>query len=236
MNITEDKKSNHLNLMLMNSSPGILDEDAFEIKIEVVENGSLQLHTQSYQRLFTMTKGAKQNMEVTLNDNATFTYLPHPSVPHRDSIFKAKNKIYLGNNCKLIWGEIITCGRILKDEVFTFSKYHNSTEIFLNRRLIIKENIVMQPSFINPSKMGQLEGYTHQASLLIIDETIDTDLFTNEVNDYLQQQNEIDFGISTTHTNGIIIRILGYKGEPLFNFLNHIAALAKALKPEIYVA
>ena len=235
MNITEDKKSNHLNLMLMNSSPGILDEDAFEIKIEVVENGSLQLHSQSYQRLFTMTKGAIQEMEIKLNDNSSFTYLPHPSVPHKDSIFRAKNKIYLGNNCKLIWGEIITCGRTLKDEVFTFSKYHNSTEIFLNRKLILKENIVMQPSLVHPEKMGQLEGYTHQASLIIIDKIIDNNLFTNEVNDYLVQQTEIDFGISTTHTNGIIIRILGYKGEPLFNFLNHIAALAKALKPEIYV-
>ena len=92
----------------------------------------------------------------------------------------------------------------------------------------------MQPSFINPLKMGQLEGYTHQASLIIIDETIDTDFFTNVVNDYLQQQIEISFGVSTTHTNGIIIRILGYKGEPLFNNLYHIAQLTKTIKSTIY--
>lgn len=236
MNITEDKTAKELHLMLMSTSPGILDEDAFEIRIDVVENGSLQLHTQSYQRLFTMIKGATQDLEVYMQDNSSFTYLPHPSVPHKDSIFKAKNRIFLSNNCQFIWGEIITCGRSLKEEVFTFSKYHNSTEIFLNNKLIIKENIVMQPSLIHPSGMGQLEGFTHQASLLIINDAIDNETFNNAINDYLQQQVEIDYGISTTHTNGIIIRILGYKAEQLYNYINHIAVLAKTLKPVIYAA
>jgi len=33
-NITEDKSSNRLQLMLMSSSPGILDDDEYELKIE----------------------------------------------------------------------------------------------------------------------------------------------------------------------------------------------------------
>ena len=40
--------------MLMSSSPGILDEDKYLMKIEVAEGCALKLHTQSYQRLFTM--------------------------------------------------------------------------------------------------------------------------------------------------------------------------------------
>ena len=53
-NITEDKTGATLQLMLMSSSPGILDGDEYKIKIELEENCSLQLHTQSYQRLFNM--------------------------------------------------------------------------------------------------------------------------------------------------------------------------------------
>ena len=37
VNITEDKSSPQLQLMLMNSSPGILDEDDYEQKIELSE-------------------------------------------------------------------------------------------------------------------------------------------------------------------------------------------------------
>jgi urease accessory protein len=225
MNITEDKQGKDLHLMLMSSSPGILDEDEYELRVDVVENGSLQLHTQAYQRLFNMVTGAKQTMEVHLQQGSSFTYLPHPSVPHESSIFTSKNKIYLSNNCNLAWGEILTCGRKLNGEVFSFSKYHNRTEIFLNSKLIIKENLLMQPLLVNPNSMGQLASYTHQASLIIINQTIDTIEFTDTVHNYLQQQTEIDFGISTTQTNAIIVRILGNKAEQLLNCLKMTALL-----------
>ncbi len=230
MNITEDKQGKDLQLMLMSSSPGILDEDAYEFKIDVAENCSLQLQTQSYQRVFNMQKGATQLMEITLQKNASFTYLPHPSVPHKNSIFTARNKIYVSNNCNLIWGEILTCGRKLNDEVFEFSKYHNITEIYLNSKLIIKENLLMQPLLVNPNSMGQLEGYTHQASFIYLNESVDIVELCDTVYEFLSNKNEIQFGVSTTQTNGIIIRILGFKAEQLFTYLKEISALIQEQK------
>jgi urease accessory protein len=227
MNITEDKRGKDLQLMLMSSSPGILDEDEYEFKIDVAENCSLQLQTQSYQRLFNMQKGATQLMEIALQKNASFVYLPHPSVPHKNSIFTARNKIYLGNNSTLIWGEILTCGRKLNDEVFEFSKYHNITEIYLDNKLIIKENLLMQPLLINPNIMGQLEDYTHQASFIYLNETIDIAELCDAVYELLSSKNEIQFGVSTTQANGIIVRILGFKAEQLFSYLKEIAELIK---------
>ena len=106
-NITEDKKSPKLELMLMCSSPGILDEDEYEMNIALEENCYLQLHTQSYQRLFNMKKGATQKMEIHLRKGTSFVYLPHPAVPHEDSIFTATNKIYLSDGCTLTWGEVL---------------------------------------------------------------------------------------------------------------------------------
>src|SRR5204862_1577227 len=133
-----------LQLMMMCSSPGILDNDDYEIKISLDEDCKVQLHTQSYQRLFQMQTGAKQCTEVHLKEGASLVYLPHPAVPHAQSIFTSINKIYLSKKSSLIWGEILTCGRQLKAEVFTFSKYHNITEVCMEGRLIIKENLQMQ--------------------------------------------------------------------------------------------
>ena len=168
MNITEDKKAKKLHLMVMSSSPGVLDEDEYNINISVTENGALQLHTQSYQRIFNMQNGAKQNMEIHLAKGATFVYLPHPSVPHEQSIFKASNKIYLQDNSSLIWAEILTCGRKLNGEIFQYAKYHSITDIYLNDKLIIKENLFMQPALINPVLLGQMEGFTHQGSMIVL--------------------------------------------------------------------
>jgi urease accessory protein len=234
-NITEDKKAPCLHLMLMSSSPGILDGDDYQIKIEVDENCSLQLHTQSYQRLFNMKTGAVQNIEVFLKDNSCFTYLPHPTVPHLQSIFTAKNKIYTGKNCKLIWGEILTCGRKLNGEVFGLSKYHNLTEIYFNTKLIIKENLLIQPTLIDPSLTGQMEGYTHQASLIILDKEINTIAAKETIAELLGIMNDIDFGITTAAINGIIVRILGNKAEQLHDCLKTIAALVQQQNINQYI-
>ena len=91
----------------MSSSPGILDEDEYELKIELGENSSLQLHTQSYQRLFNMKKGAKQLMEVYLEKGSSFVYLPHPSVPHENSVFTATNKFFLSDGLPVDMGRDI---------------------------------------------------------------------------------------------------------------------------------
>jgi urease accessory protein len=227
VNITEDKSSPQLQLMLMNSSPGILDEDDYEQKIELAENSSLKLHTQSYQRLFNMKKGAKQLMEVHLQNGASFVYLPHPSVPHENSAFIAINKFFLTASCRLVWGEILTCGRKLNGEVFQYSKYHSITQVFINDKLVIKENLLMQPSVIDPTAIGQLEGFTHQASFIFLDEESDCINMADTINEYLSGQTEIIFGITAAPVNGLIIRILGYKAEQMHDCLKVIAKIAE---------
>jgi urease accessory protein len=229
-NITEDKQAAGLQLMIMNSSPGILDGDDFEIKIEQDECSSLQLYTQSFQRLFNMKEGAKQVMEIHLQKKAEFIYLPYPAVPHENSIFAAKNKIYLSDGCRLLWGEILTCGRKLNGEVFKFSKYHNITEVYFNNKMIIKENLLVQPLLIDPLAIGQLEGFTHQASLIYISEKSGNDNLAESLHDYLSLEKNIVFGISSTEGNGTIIRIFGHSAEQMHHQVKTIAVLIEEQK------
>ena len=234
--ITEDKTTNQLHLMLMSSSPGILDDDEYHVKIDVEEHGHLQLHTQSYQRLFQMKKGAQQYMQVNVQQEACFTYIPHPVVPHKNSIFTSHNTIHLQPNSRLLWGEILTCGRAQNGEQFHFSKYHNITDVFVNNRLFIRENLLVQPAMVNVQALGQWEGYTHQASLIYVNDTSVGVI----IHAQLLQEKGIAFGISTMASNGLIIRLLGYKAEQLYNCLKTMAALLNqaapvAQKPELYV-
>jgi urease accessory protein len=224
-NITEDKKAGPLHLMLMCSSPGVLDGDDYQLKFNIEENAHLHLHTQSYQRLFNMKQGARQKQEFYLQKNASLIYIPHPSVPHKQSIFTTCNKIYLEGNNKLIWGELLTCGRKLNGEQFDFIKYHSVTDIYMQGRLAIKENWLVQPGITNLQAIGQWEGYTHQASLIILNNQDNIPLYYDAINHFLLQQQEISFGISTLPHSGLIVRILGYKAEQLFNCLNRIAML-----------
>lgn len=224
-NITEDKTKGDLQLMLMSSSPGILDGDNYDIKIELLEQSFLQLHTQSYQRLFTMKNGATQHFEAHLAPQSSFIYVPHPLVPHESAHFTTRNNIYLSPQCTLIWGEVLTCGRKLNGEVFKFTKLHSLTNIYLNNRLMIKENLYLEPQAINLNAIGQLEGYSHQASLIYLNELADIAELNKKINHFLSQQKDIVFGISEPPLNGLIVRILGQKAEQLYDCLKVITSV-----------
>lgn len=228
-NITEDKQAGPLHLMLMCSSPGVLEGDNYQVKINIAEGGHLQLHTQSYQRLFNMKTGARQSMEVYVQKNASFIYIPHPAVPHKQSVFTTHNKIYLQENTRLIWGELLTCGRKLNGEQFDFVKYHSITDIYLNGRLVIKENLLVQPGITNVHAIGQWEGHSHQASLIILDKPETITQVYETINNYLQQQKELTAGISSLSNTGIIIRLLGHKAEQLYTCQHSIAALVTGI-------
>ena len=221
--ITEDKNDRTLHLMLMSSSPGILDNDEYKIKIELDEACAVELETQSYQRLFQMKNGAKQEMEVKMAKGSLFIFLPHPSVPHGSSIFSSKNKFSLSEDCLLIWGEVMTCGRKLSGESFQFSKYHSLTEIFLSGKLIVKENLLMAPDLIDVNAIGQLEGYTHQATFTCLGTKFSGNSIIENIHELLLNEKDICFGVSALPVDGFIVRLLGYKAEQLYNSLRMLA-------------
>lgn len=225
--ITEDRKGKELQVMLMSSSPGILDGDVYEQQISVGAGCHLELTTQSYQRLFQMKEGATQTVEVHLAPGSSFFYLPHPVVPHAQSIFTAKNTIHVAEDCTLVWGEIISCGRKMNGEVFKFSMYRSSTEILMGNRLVVKENMLLEPAKLQMGSVGQWEGYTHQASLICLNSQMDTNAVAAQLIDDLKAQPGIAFGVSALPVNGLIVRFLGNKAEPLYNWIRRTAAFLK---------
>jgi urease accessory protein len=229
-NITENRKAHQLKLMLMSSSPGILDGDQYQIKIDLEAGSSVQLLTQSFQRLFNMKESATQSMEVNMAADSSFCYLPHPAVPHKQSSFAATTKIHLATRCILILGEILTCGRKLNGEVFLFSKYHSISEIYLQNKLVVKENLLIQPALTNVNAIGQLEGFTHQASLIYLDEKAPDVELSKSLQTFLSEQKDIAFGITRAPMKGLIIRLLGQKAEQLYDCLVTIGEMINTEK------
>jgi urease accessory protein len=107
-------------------------------------------------------------MEVRMEKGSSFRYLAHPSVPHQGSRFSSRADFFLEENCLLCFGEVITCGRRLNGEQFAFSHYHSLTSVYYKNRLVVRDNLQLEPAVSDPMAIGQLEGFTHQASLLFI--------------------------------------------------------------------
>lgn len=222
-NVGENRPDPALYLMIMSSSPGILDNDCYDIEILTEKNARLQLQTQSYQRLFKMKDGASQKMVIKLHENSEISYIQHPIVPHEESIFKAHNSVYMDIQSIFTYGEIITCGRKHSGEVFLFKKFQNLTEIYSDNKLIIKDNILIEPALMNIHSMGQLEGYTHQATLLHVNtRNEDINSQAEYIYNLMLQEDNIIYGISQPLSNSLIIRVLGNGGEQLLDLFKKI--------------
>lgn len=222
LEIREDKKNPVLELMLMSSSPGVLDHDELYFEYLLHENSQVEIKTQSFQRLFTMENSAMQEIKITLKENSFLTYLPHPTVPHKNSNFKSENTIFLENNASLIWSEILTCGRKNKNEVFEFNEFQAIARIYKNNKLVLFENLYFNPSEFNPLNLGQLEGFTHQLSFIYLCEKSDIKKLKKELDTFLNEQNCV-FGISETSINGLIVKIVHYQGEKLMTLSKELA-------------
>lgn len=220
------RRADTLHLTMMTASPGILDGDAYDIRVTLQENAGMHLYTQSYQRIFNMQHGARQRFHVEMERGSSLCYLPHPAVPHEQSVFDSASRIELDEGCRLLWGEIITCGRKLSGEVFRCKHFQNVLEVHRGRKLLFKDVTVLQPGIVSPGNMGQWEGYTHQASLLWHDEKLDMTAMGEVLHECLSAEANITAGVSRTASGALLLRILGQGGEQLYDLFKKVALLA----------
>lgn len=209
--------------MIMSSSPGILDLDNYEISIKTEAGARLQLQTQAYQRLFNMQKGAIQKMTIEQEPGSSFSYVPHPIVPHENSKFNSHTIVHLKDQCELLLSEIITCGRKHSGEYFRFTSFRNLTEIYHNNKLVLKDTILLQPQEVSPGIMGQWEGFTHQGTLIYLNTgTYSINTCMEEIHSLFKEEKNMNYGLSEMAANGFVLRILANGAEQLFNYFIRI--------------
>ncbi|OOG16669.1 hypothetical protein BWD42_20260 [Sphingobacterium sp. CZ-UAM] len=208
----------------MSASPGIMDTDHLHIDVHVKEKAQLKLFTQSFNKLHPMKTGASQHTDVQVASGAIFHYIPHPVTPFKDSIFKATNHIHLAEDAVLMWGDIISVGRIYMKEAFEFNRLHTQTKIFRSGKLAFIDNQLLQPKKQPIQKMLFFEGYTHQATFLFSANFAQE--LKNELDEILTvEYNDISYGFTQASSDVVILRALGSDGELLYDFLQMLGQL-----------
>ncbi|RDC62858.1 urease accessory protein UreD [Adhaeribacter pallidiroseus] len=223
--VGEHPENPTLYLMIRSSSPGVLDNDHYKINIHLNSGSRLHLQTQSYQRIFKMDNGARQEMVVNLAAKSYFCFIPHPVVPHENSRFYSHTVINMAEESRLVWGEIITCGRKLSGEAFKFTSLHTILKIYNGDRLIFKDQLLLCPGTTRLQNLGLYEDYSHQANLVLLPAGPDAATLLELVQEYFLKINNVAVGLTEIASNGILIRILGTSGEQLFSCLQEISAL-----------
>lgn len=214
----------HLELILMSSSPGIMDEDEVTITVDVHEEAHLKLFTQSFSKLHPMKKGAVQQTNVAIKKGGVFKYIPHPVTPFANSIFKTINEIQMAGSSTLIWGDIIASGRVHSGESFAFKRFHSITKVTCDKKLVLLDNQLLEPARQPMKSILFYEGYTHQATLIYVSPYAQE--LKAELDEILVEKFEhIDFGFTQCAPNAVMLRAMGKDGGVLHDWLGTMGQL-----------
>ncbi|MDO4728352.1 MAG: urease accessory protein UreD [Bacteroidota bacterium] len=219
--------TDYLEMILMSASPGIMEGDLLNLKVHCKEGAAMKFYTQSYNKIHQMPHGkpAVQTCDYQLDENAKLQYIPHPTIPYANSIFVAKNNIHLKKTSHLIWGDIISGGRIHSGERFALKSYHTQTKVFMDEKLILLDNQKIEPETQPVEDLLFFEGYTHQGTLLIISKYADD--FKKELDEILLEQfTDSDYGFTQCTENALMIRIMSNSGDGIHDWLMNIGNMA----------
>ena len=186
----------------------------------------MKLFTQSYNKIHPMPTraGARQQLQVTLQSNALLQYVPHPAMPYAGSIFRADNRIDLPEDAHLIWGDLLSGGRIHSGERFDFTSYRSLTRIFRQKKLLLYDLLQLQPGRQPVEDLLFFEGYTHQAAFVVISPYAGA--LKAELDELLTEQpDDMTYGFTSCCQGGLLLRALAYSGDGLYEWLLNLSAM-----------
>lgn len=222
------RDNKHLEILLMCASPGIMGGDSLQQDIHCEEGVDFKYFTQSFNKIHPILHEGTVSSQIcnfTLEENARFFYVPHPTIPFRKSAFEAINTIKMKSSSHLIWGDIIGAGRIHSGERFELTKYHTKTKVFRDDRLILFDNQLIDPANQPVEDLLFFEGYTHQGTLLMVSPYAAD--FKKELDEILLEQfTDSSYGFTLCAENALMLRIMGSTGEALHDWLFNIGNMA----------
>lgn len=203
---------------LASSSPGLFNGDRQEIACLVKEGAHLFLTDASATELHpSLTKKeCRQNQIFQLEKNSKFEYMPEPLIPFKESNYEGEMSIHMTKGAQAIIGEIITAGRVGRNEIFEYQCFQSSFKVYWDEQLEVWDSIRLTPES-NLKENGVLGDFTHISTLWILSDHIKIEHLEHLQNGILKESEMLDVygGASLLQNKGMVIRVLGHSSQTL---------------------
>lgn len=208
--------------MMISVSAGLMEGDRQEVYIKVNKDTNLICTSQAFEKIHKMNNGdAKRTIKLEVDSNATLWYEPLPAIPFADSAFTNHVDIRLKDDtARFALTDIICAGRIAYGEAFKYKYYNSKITAHISNELVFFDNTHFNPAKCQLNNIGMFEGYSHLATILLLNFTLPTD----KQNDFYCEINknpDMTGGISEID-HGFVIKILGKNAQQLQNITNYL--------------
>ncbi|GGB01379.1 hypothetical protein GCM10007190_06810 [Macrococcus hajekii] len=151
----------------------------------------------------------KQYQTFDLGADTYFEYVADPIIAYKDADYYQQNIFNLTPTSTMFYTDILTPGYDSEAKDFSYKQLHLLNEIYVDKELVLYDNMKLIPHEHEIGDIGFMEGYTHLGSCYFIHPEINQTLLDDLVEMIKGEDRDIRFGISMMTINGFTLRILG---------------------------
>lgn len=236
-------------VMVMSVSAGIMAGDEQRIDVRVEPGAAMQAVTQAFEKIHRMGEGesARRSTRIAVSSGAYLDYSPLPQVPFAGSSFASGTSIDLADaSSRLVYSEMLSCGRAARGERFAYRRYRNRVRIEVAGDPVFIDNTVYEPmggalgAPVDMEGIGFYEGFTHLANLVLVNLDVDGERF-EAMRAYLREQTgvigasavpvdatsseAVAGGITRLESGACLVKLLGHRAQRLQQVMAGVRAL-----------
>ena len=196
---------------LLQLGGGYIEGEKYKNVFKLKDEARAIITTQASTKVYKCINKIKteQETEISLGVNSILEYITDSVILYKDAIYKQVNNIYLDESSTLIYSDGITAGWSPDGDKFSYSGVQLKSNIYVNNKLVLLDNLVVNPRENDVTRLGFFEEYSNFGTLLVINKEIN-DSVISDLREKLTKLNlPIDFGISKLEINGFVLRVLG---------------------------
>jgi len=227
---TENSLSKMAYLYVISPSGGILQGDRYRTDVVLKDKAIAHMTTQGATRIYSMnTNSASQILNITVNEDCYFEYIPDQIIPYKNSRYYQKVNLNVHNNSTLIYSEILTPGRVAMKESFEYDICYLRTHCKdQDKKIRFLENTKIEPKKMRIEDFGVLGEYEIVGTVYILTRKDDVNELENNLNEHIRNLDGVSVGTSILPDElGIIIRVLGNKTDSVFDVIFKILEISR---------
>ena len=217
-------------IYIISPSGGVLQGDRYRIDIKLAKNAIAHTTTQGATRLYKMEKNfATQILNISLDSNCYFEYVPDQIIPYRDSRFYQSVNLNLHDDATLIYSETIVPGRMAMGESFdydvcylkTIAKSHSGS-------LKLVDTALLEPKKNQLKRFGILEEFNMLSNMYLLVPSKYVSILNEKINKDIIKYDKVVARCSILpNDSGIVVRILGNMIDNIKEVIHHILKICR---------
>lgn len=190
---------------------GYVEGEKYKYNINLKEDTRAIITTQASTKVYKCEHGEKTEQETLINleKNSILEYITDSVILYKNAIYKQVNNIYMDESATLIYTDGITSGWSKEGYEFQYSNAQLKTRVYVNNKMVLLDNLLVNPKEDDVTQLGFFEGYNNFGTLLVINKNINTNIIEELRNEMKNLNLPIYFGISELEVNGFELRALG---------------------------